>query len=311
MNKKIVVLLVIVFTWENSCLSQINQQFDGYFLFRVGEKIIYYNYNEEEDGEFIPASLFTFNIKTREKETLLSNSIYFDCVKVNDSVISYTDGKTIFTYDILQKKKKVVHSNLDKKFIISKIASVNDVLYFFEINFSNNTCTFKQISAKGNKIIHTVEFLELEWCGVKSYVIDGKIIFNIQYLLYVYDTAEKQITKIFSQAADFSLYNNSVIYSYYYFPENSFSRMQLREYDLLSATEKEITDYPFKLFHHDLFSRLIDGKYQAYYKEGKELYSFSNSQWTKEKVNSFLIYQDEKIKVFLGEERTFLLQITQ
>jgi hypothetical protein len=53
---------------------------------------------------------------------------------------------------------------------------------------------------------------------------------------------------------------------------------------------------------------LLDGKYQTYFKKGEELYLFSNSQWIKEDINSFLIYQDETIKVFLSGKRTFFMK---
>ena len=289
------------------CYSQVKKQFDGCFLLKIKDKIVYYNYNDEELDESTPVSLFLFDIKTGEKETLLSDCIYWNCIKINDFVISYTDGKTIFTYDISQKKKKEVYSNQDENVDIMCIVSNEEIIYLFEVNHLNDTCTFKQISPAKNEIIFTMVFSPYESVAVTSYALESKIVFQLQNLIYVYDVAEKQLMLITSHGTGFSISNNSVIYSYFYFPENDLPRIQLREYDLFSTKEKEITNFSFHLFYHTLFSLLADGKYQTYYKYGNELYLFSNLQWTKKDVNLFLIYQDEEIDVFLGNGFSFTI----
>ncbi|MDL2290417.1 hypothetical protein LJB95_03335 [Paludibacteraceae bacterium OttesenSCG-928-F17] len=301
--KKIILLLLTAFMLVQFCSSQIKQQFVGYFLLKAGEKIVYYNYDEEELDDSTPVSLFSYDMRTKEKEVLLSDCIYWDCVKVNDSTIVYTDGKTIFVSELLSRQKRNIYSDFDEDRIISKLTSDNNVLYFFEINYSNSTCTLKSIFPERNFSIHTMSFSSYESSDISSAVMNNKIIFRLQGLLAFYDTKEKQIKVINSRATDFSMANNFIVYSYL----TNTNQRALREYNLFSGKEKEMANPPFKLDSHNLFFRTIKGENQTYYRKDSEVYLFLDFKWQKENIDSFLIYQDEEINVFLDGERAFVV----
>lgn len=299
------VLLVVGLLIFQHCYSHTYQQLDGYFLSKIGRHVIYHDYDEEELDESTPSSLFLFDMKTKEKNVLLSNCIYWDLVQVNDSSNMYTDGSAIFLYNILLKNKEVIYSELNENLVIHELASVDDKLFCFEVDYSNKLWFLSALYPNNKSVIYSNSFVSNESIDIYSYVISNKIVFRLQNLLYVYDLKNKNIKILNSRSTDFSISGtNSILYSFL----NENNQRKLMEYNLLLDKGVEITDLPFKLHYHDFFVRSINGDNQTYYKKGSEIYLFADYQWIKKDIDSFLIYQDKKVSVFINKERGFIVK---
>lgn len=274
----------------------------GFFLFRSDKQIIYYTYDDDELDESTPISLYSLDMHNHQIDTIYTNSLYNSCTIFNSSSCFFSTSNSIFKYNFSNKSKVNIYKTEIDDNVITKLATNENSIFFFETNFSTQTIDFRRIEYPDIKKVSTIldfPFSELESSDIKLYTMRNYFIFNIQNDLFLYDIAINNMIQISSQAVDFSLSGHSIVYSTYVISnEGEQKKVQLKKYDINSKEEEIILNYPFKIFHYDLFSRLIDGKYQTYFYNVKSRYVWNDFSWIKEDIYPFLIYEDKEITVF-------------
>lgn len=305
---KYILLLVNLFfiMTANHSQEDRNNSVNGEFSFCSGNHIVYYHYDDEDLDESTPRSLYTINIVTCQVDTLVLNSPYNCCAPLDSITCFFSEDGNIYINDFkTQKKTNVITSNADGC-IINEMIVNNNTLYFLETDFSTQIIRLKAIKQPFDKDAATIlefPFSELESSKVKLFKMKDAIAFEIQNQLYLYDTITNSNIVISSQVADFAASDNSILYSAYnQTHDEEYKKLQLNSYDITSKNEHHIIELPFKLFQHDLFSRSINGIYQAYYHNGNSLFAWDGSTWCQEISSPFLIYKNKRIEVYKDSE---------
>ncbi len=186
-----------------------NIELKGDFLFEINN-YVFFSSCVECTGEYLPYDIFMYNINENKVDTFLKNVVNYDFEKIDDSTFIYTDGYSIWSYNIKNMSKTSLYKNKN----ICDILIKSNTIYFFKTEYNPNKMLLYQLNNKTPTLISSFNFSEYEYHGLKSFVVDKNIFFTIGQELYWMDSMNT-INHVENSVYELFANKEEVFYGYY------------------------------------------------------------------------------------------------
>lgn len=294
-------LFFIVFTLSG-CTQDKSAYFEaGSFVCKINKYIIY-SENTNTDGEYPSHNLKALDFQTKEKILIDSNLLSTDCVGLSDTVAVYSDGKSIISWNSINKNKgSYLHSESDYEIIGLGIDKSRNYIILVQANYKKFEMLIKIINT-GTKMTtfqQNIRLNETEIEGIFPSIsaVDKFFVFSIQDKLYSIELTNPMLKLISSRCDAFALNNNGVVYYKFVTDESTdgyclqFSNWQTKK------VENLLNDKIYNCNKSFMLTTQQDNKYFPCYIICGTPYIYSENHWIiPRKVN---VYKDQQLQIEL------------
>jgi len=266
----------------------------GDFLLGFNEYALF-AYCEDCTDDSPSYDILIVNVNKNEVDTFLASVFYYDFEKVNDSVFLYTDGYSIWSFNIQTMIKTLLYSNKNQDDYICDIIAICNKIYFFQTSFNikGNKMLLYHLNGKTNKLISTFVFDEYESPGLASYIINNNIFFTIGQNLYWLDSLN-DIRNIEDKVYELYINGNEILYGLY-------TQQKEYQYKTLNINTKEVKIFEFPVSfkkYNWRNSKLRCLNNHIYFFDGGKINSLNeNNQWVE--ISFILLFENQSYKLLL------------